>query len=152
MLELLQDLPISDAIRRSTWLFPAIEVLHLAGIAMVLGTLTVVDLVLLGILRSPALGTAVTPLLAVTKCGIAIAALSGVLLFVSDPLEFWNNPAFRLKLLAFALAIANALIFQHFTRGSPEITALGPLKRLSISASLLLWCSVLVLGRAIAYV
>ncbi|GAB4066893.1 hypothetical protein KHC28_17180 [Ancylobacter sonchi] len=152
MLELLQALPISDLIRRSTWLFPAIEVLHLAGIAMVLGTVTVVDLALLGILRSPALATAVTPLLAVTKCGIAIAALSGALLFVSDPLEFWNNPAFRLKLLAFSLAIANALLFQRFTRGSAEITALGPIKTLSISASLLLWCSVLVLGRAIAYV
>lgn len=152
MLELLQALPISDVIRRSTWLFPAIEVLHLAGIAMVLGTVTVADLALLGVLRSPALATAVTPLLAVTKCGIIIAALSGTLLFVSDPLEFWNNPAFRLKLLAFLLAIANALLFQRFTRGSAEITALGPLKRLSISASLLLWCSVLVLGRAIAYV
>ena len=152
MLELLQDLPISDVIRRSTWLFPAIEVLHLAGIAMLLGTVTVVDLALLGVLRSPALVTAVTPLLAVTKCGIIIAVISGALLFVSDPLEFWNNPAFRLKLLAFSLAIANALLFQRFTRGSAEIAALGPLKRLSISASLLLWCSVLVLGRAIAYV
>jgi hypothetical protein len=58
----------------------------------------------LGLQRSPSLKAAVPSILATTKTGIALAVISGSLLFISDPLEFWNNPAFRLKRAAFAAA------------------------------------------------
>jgi len=152
MLELLQSLLVSDIIRRSTWLFPAIQIVHLAGIALVFGTITLVDLTLLGMIRSPALETAASPILTATQCGIAIVVISGALLFVSDPLEFWSNPAFRLKLLAFSLAIANALVFQRYLGKPTKAASLNVFGKLSLWMSLMLWTSILILGRAVAYV
>ena len=152
MLELLQSLLVSDIIRRSTWLFPAIQIVHLAGIALVFGTITLVDLTLLGMIRSPALETAASPILTATQCGIAIVVISGALLFVSDPLEFWSNLAFRLKLLAFSLAIANALVFQRYLGKPTKAASLNVFGKLSLWMSLMLWTSILILGRAVAYV
>ena len=152
MLELLQSLPVADAIRRSTWMFPAIEVLHLAGIALVFGPILIADLTLLGATRTPALKNAISSILAAARFGIVLAASSGALLFISDPLEFWNNAAFRLKLAAFALAIVNALLFQRYFAGQ-QGTIFGRLfGKFLLGASIALWSAVLVLGRAIAYV
>lgn len=152
MLELLQSLPIADAIRRSPWVFPAIEVLHLTGIALLFGTVFVVDLTLLGLLRSPTLKAAAPSILAATKTGIVLAVISGGLLFISDPLEFWNNPAFRLKVAAFAFAIINALLFQGFLVDRDRAVSRQLLSKVSVGMSLVLWSATLILGRAIAYV
>ncbi|WP_420963756.1 hypothetical protein [Brucella sp. IR073] len=152
MFELLQSLPIAASLRRSIWLFPAIEIAHLAGIALLFGTVVVADLTLLGALRSPSLKASVRPLLAVTKTGIVLAACSGFLLFCSDPQEFWNNPAFRLKLAAFSLAIVNALLFQKYLAQSHSTSSSRLLTKISICMSLILWSAILTLGRAIAYV
>jgi hypothetical protein len=152
MLELLQSLPIADVIRRSTWIFPAIEVLHLAAIALLFGPILVADLTLLGAMRAPALNNAISSILAVTKFGIVLAASSGTLLFISDPLEFWNNAAFRLKLAAFALAIVNSLLFQRYFASQQGTVFMSLFGKFLLGASIVLWSSLLVLGRAIAYV
>ncbi|WP_312417659.1 hypothetical protein [Comamonas sp.] len=152
MLESLQTLPLSDLIRRSTWAFPAIEVVHLTGIALLFGTILVVDLALLRVLRAPALKEAIPSLLGVTKTGIWLVAISGALLFISDPLELWNNPAFRLKVIAFAAAILNALLFQNHLAEKHKADTGSVLRKMSIGSSLVLWSGILLLGRAIAYV
>lgn len=152
MLDLLQALPLADVIRRSTWAFPAVEVVHLVGIALLFGTILVVDLSLLGVLSAPALKGAIPSLLNVTKAGIWLVAMSGALLFISDPLELWNNPAFRLKVIAFAVAILNALLFQSHLAEKHKADAASVLQKMSIGSSLVLWSGILVLGRAIAYV
>ncbi|MCW0983689.1 hypothetical protein OK142_22950 [Agrobacterium sp. BT-220-3] len=152
MLELLQSLPLSDIIRRSTWVFPALEVMHLTGIALLYGTILVADLTLLAVLRASSLLAAVPALLNVTKAGIVLAVLSGSLLFISDPLEFWNNPAFRLKIAAFAIAMGNAILFQSYLSEKRQGGRGSAVRRLSIASSLVLWSGILILGRAIAYV
>jgi hypothetical protein len=152
MLELLQSLPISDAIRRSTWMFPAIEILHLTGIALLFGTILVADLALLGVLQSPTLRAAVPSILAVTKTGVLLALISGGLLFISDPLEFWNNPAFRLKVATFGIAVVNALLFQGFVANWVQRPAGRILRHVLVGMSLVFWSAILILGRAIAYI
>ncbi|MGV1831906.1 hypothetical protein ACQZ6Z_21215 [Agrobacterium vitis] len=149
---MLQSLPIADAIRRSTWMFPAIEVLHLTGIALLFGTILVADLALLGVLRSPSLKAAVPSIIGMTKTGILLAVISGGLLFISDPLEFWSNPAFRLKVAAIAIAVINALLFQGFVANWVQRSVGRILHRVSVGMSLVLWSAILILGRAIAYV
>lgn len=152
MLELLQSLSVADAIRRSTWMFPAIEVLHLTGIALLFGTILVADLTLLGLLRSSSLKAAAPSILAVTKTGIVLAVISGGLLFISDPLEFWSNPAFRLKVASIAIAVVNALLFQGFVANLVQRPVGQILYQVSVAMSLVLWSAILILGRAIAYV
>ncbi|MDX7817959.1 hypothetical protein SJS43_02475 [Aeromonas caviae] len=152
MLEFLQALPLADLIRRSTWAFPAIEVVHLVGIALLFGTILVVDLALLGVLRASPLKEAIPSLLTVTKTGVVLVAVSGALLFISDSLELWNNPAFRLKIIAIVIAILNALLFQSYLAEKQKTGAVSVLKKMSIGSSLVLWTGILVLGRAIAYV
>ncbi|WP_457977742.1 hypothetical protein [Ectopseudomonas composti] len=67
-------------------------------------------------------------------------------------LELRNNPAFRLKIIAFVIAIFNALLFQSYLAEKQKTGASSVLRKISLGSSLVLWSGILVLGRAIAYV
>jgi len=79
------DLSISHAIRISTGLFLAIRFLHFIAIMFVVASISKVDLRLMGIAEKR---TPVTELLADilpwTWKAFAVAAISGILLFMSD--------------------------------------------------------------------
>jgi len=86
----------------------------------------------------------------------ALAMMStGVALFFSKPLFFWSNIFFRLKLVALALALANAMAF-HFGiekklvdwDTSPHTPRAA---KLAGASSMALWAIVIVFGRFIAY-
>ena len=147
----LDALSISSGIRESVYLFPAIEVVHLFGLVMLLGTVAVVDLRLLGFgmrhQTAPRVAEGVTPW---TQIGMGIMLATGVLLFVSEALKCYQNPAFWCK-MGFLLA---AVVF-HFTVyrrvTSSDNVGLG-LSVLTGSVSLILWFGVGLAGRAIAFV
>ena len=72
-----------------------------------------------------------------------------------DPLRYYGNVFFRVKLVLLALAGLNALAF-HLTTyrraerwdEDPQVTATA---RLAGAVSLLLWSAIIVSGRLIAY-
>ena len=136
------------AIRESTWAYPALEVVHLAGVALLLGSLVLVELRVLGAGRDVPLPALAKLALPVTLAGFGLAALSGLLLFSSQPGELIANRAFAAKMALVLAAGANAAAFH--LRGSlarGDATA-----RAQAVASALLWLGVLACGRLIAYV
>lgn len=141
-------LPAWSAVRESAWAYPALEVVHLAGIALLLGSLAVFELRVLGAGR--ALPTAALARLAlpVTLAGFGLAALSGLAMFASRPGELIANSAFAVKIALLLLAGANAAAFH--LRGS--LARSDALARAQALASALLWLAVLACGRLIAYV
>ena len=133
------------------WLYPALEVVHLFGVALLLGNLMLVELRLwgagAGTPHEPVPGAADRLALALVLAGFALAAASGLAMFASQPLELVGNRAFLLKMSLLMLAGTNAAAF-HARGGLGRRDALA---RAQTLGSLLLWLAILACGRAIAY-
>lgn len=136
-----------DWLRGSLWAWPALEVVHIAGIALLFGSLVLLELRVLGLaptLPLPALARLALPL---TLGGFALAASSGLLMFAADPGTLLVHPAFRWKMLLLALAGLNAALF-HARGGLARCDAPA---RVQVVLSLSIWLGVILAGRLIAY-
>jgi len=153
----LEQTSVGTAIRQSLWLFPAIETVHLLGMAALVGTVTVLDLRLLGwVLRRDRISHLVELLIPWVWFSFGVQLVTGALLFSSEAVKIYGNPAFRLKMLLLLLAGVQAVIFQTVIsrklsawdeRRSPPIGA-----KLMGLISILLWASVVAAGRFIGFV
>ena len=135
------------ALTASTWAYPALEVLHLFGIALLLGNLVLLEMRVFGwgvelpvrALAKLSLGLAVI--------GFSLAALSGTLMFATRALELLANKSFTLKMGLLMLVGCNAAWFH--TRES--LDKLDGLARAQMVISTALWLAIMVCGRWIAY-
>ena len=153
----LDQTAVGAAVRESLWLFPAIETLHLLGMAALLGTVAVLDLRLLGwAMRRERVSSLVGKLLPWAWAGFAVQVVTGGLLFSSEAVKVSSNPAFRLKMLLIFLAGVHAFIFHWIVYrdvGNWDDSARLPLKaKLSGFVSILLWVGIVAAGRFIGFV
>ena len=143
---------LSEFIKQS-WLFPVIQSIHIIGLTMLVGTITMVDLRLLGIgLRRQTIRDLASRVAPWTFAGLLTVLITGPLLFWADLTRYLNNPAFVVKMGLLAVALA-----AHFTIHRSAIENLSghlqaaPVKqKLTAALSLVLWSSVVLAGRAIA--
>lgn len=147
---------LSTSIRESTWIFPIIESIHTLGIVLVVGTVSVFDLRLLGVImkREPVsrIGRQVLPW---TWTGFIVMFITGLLLSIAESATNYHNTAFRIKLLLLLLVGLNPLIF-HLTIyrsvNTWDKANVTPLRaRAAATCSLVLWMGIIVAGRMIAY-
>jgi hypothetical protein len=145
------------AISQSSWLFPGIESIHVLAITMVVGSITMVDLRLLGVnLREQSAGEVIADVLPWTWSSFAVAACTGALLFSSNATHYWGTFPFRAKMLVLGLAGLNMVVFHLTTYRSIEVW--GGRKQMPLAAkvsggvSLGLWIGVVTLGRWIGFV
>lgn len=134
-------------LRSHAWAYPALEVVHIAGIALLLGNLVLLELRVFG--RGAALPVKDLARLSLSLAGIgfSLAAASGLLMFASQPAELLSNRAFTLKMLLLLAAGCNAAWFH----GRGSLDRLDGLARAQMLLSTLIWLSVIVCGRWIAY-
>ncbi len=152
----LEQTTVGGGIRESLWLFPAIETLHLFGIVLLVGTSTVFDLRLLGWMkRRERVSEVWARLLPWAWAGFAAQVVTGALLFSSEAVKVYSNPAFRLKMLLLLLVGVNLLIF-HWTayrkvaaRDGGEAVPVGA--KVAACVSILLWVGVVAAGRFIGF-
>jgi uncharacterized protein DUF6644 len=153
-LEWLQNTPVSLAIS-GEW-FPLVESLHVIAIALVAGTIFIVDTRLLGITSTKLPFTYVSDrLLPWTWAAFAFAVITGTLMFMGNAVIYYENQPFRVKMILLLAAGLNMLLFQLVTfRGvaawdnaRPPIAA-----RAAGFLSISLWCSVIGFGRWIGFV
>jgi hypothetical protein len=156
LLHSLNESAFSTWLRESDWTFSAVETVHVLSITAMAGTIALVDLRLLGLLfrhqRVSRVTRQVTP---VTWIGFGLMAISGTLLFVAQPEKNAANPAFQVKVVLLLLAALNLLAFHRLVFRTVEVWDEQPTPpaaaRFSGAASLLLWTTIIVLGRVIAY-
>lgn len=151
----LESSPVAVAMRQWLWLYPAVEVLHIAGIAALVGGAVMFDLRLLGV--SPGLPVAALAghLLPWARVGLGMVATSGALMFIAHATEWAQNPAFRVKLLLIVAAGANAWAFHRWpfrgvARWDRDLPAPGDARAAAL-LSMILWLSVIACGRLLAY-
>jgi hypothetical protein len=155
-LKWLETTPLAAFVSESPFGFPAMMTLHLVSVAIVVGMITVVDLRLLGLASmKSAVSDVCRQALPWTWGAFAVSALSGAVLFMAQPVKYFDNYAFRVKFLLMALAGINMLVFELVTyRGVAEWDrdARVPLAvKLAGAISLLAWIAIVAYGRWTAY-
>jgi hypothetical protein len=154
--QVLYDSPFGTSIRESDNAFSLIESVHVLSITLLVGSISVLDLRILGlILREIPVVRIARAVLPLTWAGFGVMFASGFLLFWAEAAKSYLNPAFRVKVVLLLLVGLNPLIFhttvyRRVTEWEREHRS--PWRaRAAACASLLLWSSVIVAGRAIAY-
>ena len=152
----LHETPFATAIREGSTLFPNIESIHVLAITLVVGTISVVDLRLIGVLwRNRKISQLMTETLPLTWGAFAVAVITGTLLFSSNDLKYTHNPYFLSKMVLLAVAGLNMLAFHFITSrdiATWDDAAKPPSRvRLAGAVSLLLWVGVISTGRIIGF-
>ncbi len=135
-------------LRESAWVYPILEIIHIIGIALLLGNLIVFEARVLGAGKTLDLTALARLALPLAVLGFLLAAMSGLTMFATQALELLGNPAFKWKMLLLAIAGGNAAWFH--ARGSLKLN--DTIARLQVIASVFVWIAVLSCGRLIAYV
>ena len=127
--------------------YPALEVLHIVGIALLLGSLVLFELRVWGAGADLPLQALARLALPVSLAGFGLVVMSGLLLFAAHPNDMLGNRAFLLKLGLVSLAGLNAAFFH--ARGSLVLN--DAFARAQTVLSLGLWLGAIICGRWIAY-
>ena len=152
----LESSSLATGIRDSLYLFPLIESLHVLGLAMVFGTIAIIDLRLLGIASIRRPFTRITSdIMKWTWAAFVWTATTGMLMFITNANVYYHNFFFRTKIVLLALAGMNMVIFE-LTSGRTvhrwHKDAAAPLAgRTAAVLSLLLWITIIVMGRWIGF-
>jgi hypothetical protein len=152
----IQNSDLATTIREDDTLFPLIESVHVLAITLVVGSISVVDLRLLGLAsKNRAVGRVTSSILPITWVAFAIAVGSGSLLFASHASKYLQNGFFVAKLALIAAAGVNMLIFhlvgmKDMNRWEKNASPPFPAK-FAGGLSLILWISVIACGRWIGF-
>lgn len=151
---------LATLLRTGRWAYPIANVLHIAGIGLLLGAILPLDLRLIGLWRSVPASLLARVLVPVAAGGLALALVTGFLLFSVRPAEYAAIDLFAAKLLLIVGAVCNALALRatgawrrlDCTGAAPVGAAPAGRLRLAGALSILLWVAVLSSGRFLGYV
>jgi hypothetical protein len=154
LLDALRDSMVAGAFRRSFYVYPVVNALHILGIGLLVGAILPFDLRVLGALRAVPLAAAARLQIRFAAFGLVLAVSAGFMLFTAKPHEYVANPAFVTKIGLVALGTANALAVRIGLQWKSALATdiAGPRIRLHSAASLLIWLSAVFAGRFIAFV
>jgi hypothetical protein len=136
----LEGSTIAQALRTSRWGYPALNIAHLFGIALLFGSIVPLDLRALGLWRKVDLGTLASVLVPTAVVGLGLAVATGLGLFCVRATEYASMPLFWGKLGLIGLGAANALLVR--LRSHTAAAAL---------ASILAWSLAIAAGRLLGY-
>jgi hypothetical protein len=135
------------ALAAHPWAYPALEAVHIAGIALLVGNLVLLELRVWGAAPELPLRPLARLALALALAGFGVVALTGLAMFSAQPGDLLANRAFVVKMGLVALAGLNAALF-HARDG---LARLDGVARAQTALSLGLWLGVIICGRWIAY-
>jgi hypothetical protein len=157
--DLLSRTNLVDFVNGYDWAWPLFEMFHFIGMALLIGTVGLVDLRVLGLAKSIPIGQ-LERLIPWGVAGFIVNATTGFVFIagnpVGGPMEYIANLALQLKLVLILLAGINLFIFYFggIARATGAVPAGGdaPLSAKVIAgASLVLWFGVIFFGRLIMY-
>jgi hypothetical protein len=146
---------LGQAMRHSLWAYPVVEIVHIVGLAMLFGSILMLDLRLLGFSRRLPVRTLAGHVLPWTLASFMLILPSGLAMFAAHASDFVGNPVFVAKMLLIFAAGINAAVlhagaFRHAAAWDVDARPPGAV-RFAGAASLLLWISVIACGRLLAY-
>lgn len=156
ILKWLEASGLATRIRESLFLFPLIESTHVFGLALVFGTIAVIDLRLLGIASTQRPFTRMSSdILKWTWAAFALTVLTGALMFITNAPVYYHNSFFRTKMLLLALSGINMLVFEltagrtiHGWDQAPSAPGAG---KVAAVLSLAMWIGIIFMGRLVGF-
>lgn len=146
---------LGAAIRESPWAYPAANVGHIVALTLFAAAVAVMDLRVLGAFAASPPASIVHPARRAAMAGLALMALTGLMLFAAEASHVAMNRVFQIKAALIALGIINALVIAGPALARvadiPAHVALPARARMAAAISLLIWISVAACGRLIAY-
>jgi hypothetical protein len=145
----------SRGLRESAF-YPFIEGTHVLSLSLSVGLILWFDLRLTGLaLRQDSISGLYSSLRPWIFLGFTLMVSSGLTLFVARATDVWASPYFRVKLVLLSLCLLNVLIYHLMVGKSSKNWDIGVSPPISARAagvmSLLLWFSVIAVGRIMAY-
>jgi hypothetical protein len=143
----------AELMTTSKWWWAFMMDMHFVGLALVIGTVGILDLRILGLMKQIPIGP-LHRLVPWAMFGFALNLVTGVLAFTGMDQYYTYDSAFWLKMSAIMLLGLNVAAF-YLTGAFRSVEPLGagddapPLAKFIAATSLLLWIAVVTLGRYI---
>ena len=123
---------LSEAMRRSAWMYPIVEIVHIVGFVVLVGAAVMFDLRVLGLAK----GISPATLHATLRWGLvgfAASVITGVMFISGAPEQYFYNDAFKVKVVCLLLLGLNVVAF--YSVEARKVLALGPVDQASRRAS-----------------
>ncbi len=155
LLQSIESWSVAAAIRNSLYIFPFLESVHVFALAMVYGTIAIVDLRLLGFASSKrSFQRMASEILKWTWLAFVLSLITGALMFTTNASVYYHNTFFRVKMLFLLMSGINMMIFEWTTlrqvhtwdKGSAPTSG-----KIAAVLSLVLWTGTIFVGRWIGF-
>jgi hypothetical protein len=145
-----QNMPLGSWLKGATWAFAVVETVHIMALAVLLGTMVVIDLRLLGLGMRRQSVAEIAELLNPWFWGSFFTMIvTGICLFLSEAVRLSLSSPFAYKMLFLLIAVAVHLtIHRSVIAGGGERIALS---KSAACLSLCCWLGIALAGRAIAF-
>ncbi len=135
------------------WVWPASEVLHFIGMALLFGVVLLINLRMLGVVK----GISYESLHALLPWGMlafAVNLTTGMLFFIGASAQYTNNLSFYFKIILVLLAGMNIIYFTVFDDvWNVKADDVAPLTAKVMAASTIaMWVGVIYFGRMLPYI
>ncbi|MHC8367348.1 DUF6644 family protein [Pseudomonas sp. ZT5P21] len=154
-LDWLGDSQLGAAMRGDLWLYPMVEVVHIIGFIVLVGSVLMFDLRVLGLSKNIAVKDLARHLLTWSAAALLLIVPAGLMMFSAHPHDFASNGVFILKLCLIATAGLNAALFHVGVYRSVHqwntVVAAPGIAKCQALLSIALWLTVVSCGRLLAY-
>jgi putative copper export protein len=145
---------LSLSIQTHLWVVPTIQSIHIVCIGIVLASVFMIDLRIFGWAgRDQSVLQISRRFCPWLWAALGVLLVTGVLMVIGEPVRELMSLSFWLKMSMLLIGIVIATVFQLSLRGNrkeDEFIGRWTTKSLAI-VTLVVWCSIVVLGRLIAY-
>ena len=147
---------LGEWMRTSLKAMPVVEALHVLAIAVVFGSILIVDLRLLGYPSTQRSFKRVSDeMLRFTWAAFVVAVITGAMMFAANASTYFDNAPFRWKMLMLVAGGVNMAVFQNLTVRTAAAwdknAAMPFAARFAGAASIAIWITVIFLGRWVGF-
>lgn len=151
----LETSAMGATMRESLWMYPIVEIFHIIGFSVLVGSIVMFDLRILGLSKDIPVTAMSRHLVRWSLFSLLFVVPAGIMMFTAHPGDFINNKIFLLKLSLIALAGINAIAFHMGVyRGVASWNAMvtaPKLAQVQALLSIVIWITVISCGRLLAY-
>ena len=137
---------VSAWVSESLWGYPIVLSSHAVGMAIVVGVVTMIDIRVLGYAKQIPI-TSFKSLFNLAWGGFALNFISGCLLFTGDPVKFFNDWPFRIKISLIILGMISVWLLLR----EVKVDESSARARAIAVFSLVCWFGAITAGRLTAY-
>jgi hypothetical protein len=147
---------LSISLREAPYDYPVLLIVHVLSIALFGGMVAMGNLRVLGIaMQGVPVSQVINQFRPWKWLGFAVLLMTGVLLTISDPMEYHDNIMFWISAVLILLVGVNALIFRYgiyrdVATWDDSVSVPASARRWA-GVSLFLWIAIVFAGRAIAF-